>query len=175
MSLKFTVLGLINNKPMHGYEIMNIFAVSFARFWSVSPGQLYPLLRKVVDEELVEKSVNVQDGKPNAHIYTITEKGRNTFKEWLAEASDQLPLVRFDLMLKLFFYQQKDPQHCLDELQQLQATAATFLADLKKKHLSLQKELDPYQLLIIEGGIDMAKCNIEWVKKIETELKKQNK
>lgn len=175
MSLKYTILGLINEKPMHGYEIMNIFAVSFARFWSVSPGQLYPLLRKITEEELAEKSVCVHEGKPNAHIYTITNKGQKEFKAWLNESSDKLPLIRFDLMLKLFFYKQKSNKNCIDELAQLQKNSKLFISDLEEKHKELANHLDPYQLLIIEGGLDMARCSMKWVKKIEEELKKEMK
>ncbi|MCW8956477.1 MAG: PadR family transcriptional regulator [Gammaproteobacteria bacterium] len=172
MSLKYTILGLIKDKPMHGYEIKNIFSVSFARFWRVSPGQLYPLLRKILDEGLAKKSVHIQDGKPNAHVYSITKKGREEFKEWLNEPSDQLPLIRFDLMLKLFFYGQKNHQNCLNELKLLQEASKVFLADLGQKHDDLKNQLDPYQLLILEGGIDMAKCSMKWVNKIESKLKK---
>lgn len=48
--------------------------------YSISPGTLYPLLKSMVEEELIEKEdVNV-DGKIRKY-YSTTEKGKQLLKE----------------------------------------------------------------------------------------------
>lgn len=175
MSLKFAVLGLLAERPMHGYEMKQFFAASFAQLWHVSPGHLYPLLRKIVDEGLAHKQRLAQQGKPDAQVYHITDQGRAAFRTWLDQCDEGMPVIRYDFMLKLFFYSGKERQQALAEIQALKRSHQTFIDNLKEKQRGIAAHADAYQQLVIEGGIHMAQCGIQWLEQVQQQVEKEGK
>jgi len=170
MSLKYAVLGLLHERPMHGYEMKKIFEVSFARLWRVSPGQLYPLLRKIVSEGLAEKKVIRQEGRPNAHLYRITARGKSVFSDWLETPAAAMPLLRYDFMLKLFFYARLDRERAEEEIALLQEKHKDFVRRLRRTKGEIRDEADEFQLLILEGGILFARAGMKWLDRVRDAL-----
>jgi len=170
MSLKYAVLGLLHEKPMHGYEMKKIFEMAFSRLWRISPGQLYPTLRKIVTEGLAEKKVIRQEGKPDAHLYRITAKGKSVFADWLATPAASMPLFRYDFMLKLFFYEKLDRERAKEEIELLRKGHQDFIQQLRRMKMEVRDRADEFQLLIIEGGILFARAGMKWLDRVRSAL-----
>ena len=68
--LKFVILRLISERPMHGYEVMKALEDESKGYYRPSPGSVYPTLQMLDDEGYL--TVEEQDGKK---IYTITDEG----------------------------------------------------------------------------------------------------
>ncbi len=68
--LKFVILRLISERPMHGYEVMKALEEESKGYYRPSPGSVYPTLQMLDDEGYL--TVEEQDGKK---IYTITDEG----------------------------------------------------------------------------------------------------
>jgi DNA-binding PadR family transcriptional regulator len=69
--MKYVILKLLNERPMHGYEIMRELEDRMHGCYSPSPGTVYPTLQWLEDEGLVRgKEV---EGKK---VYEITDRGR---------------------------------------------------------------------------------------------------
>lgn len=86
MSIKFAILGLLHYKDMHGYRIKSHIERNFGHMWSINFGQIYPNLRSLLDDELVTMKVVATPGEkgPGRKLYSITDKGKQAFTEWLA-------------------------------------------------------------------------------------------
>lgn len=69
--LKFIILGMLADKPMHGYEVMQRLEEESGGFYSASPGSVYPALQMLQDQGHVRSEE--QDGK---RVYSITDEGR---------------------------------------------------------------------------------------------------
>lgn len=76
--LKYVILRLLRNKPMHGYEVMRALEEESGGWYRASPGSVYPTLQMLEDQGYVV--AKEQDGKK---VYTITDAGR----EYLVENS----------------------------------------------------------------------------------------
>ena len=88
---RFAVLGILTNGPMAGYDIKRNYDKGPSHFWREGFGQIYPILRKLTTEGLVEKRVEFHEGKPARKLYELTDKGWQTLREWLAvPPEDQL-------------------------------------------------------------------------------------
>jgi DNA-binding PadR family transcriptional regulator len=74
--LKYVILGLLKDKPSHGYEIMRALEDSFHGFYAPSAGSIYPTLQMLEDMGYVNSSD--RDGKK---VYTITPEGEQFLKE----------------------------------------------------------------------------------------------
>jgi DNA-binding PadR family transcriptional regulator len=69
--IRAAILALLNEGPMHGYQIMRELEERSGGAWRVSPGSVYPTLSQLEDEELVE--AEQQGGK---RVFSLTAAGR---------------------------------------------------------------------------------------------------
>ena len=74
--MKYVILKLLNEKPMHGYEVMKALEERMHGCYSPSPGAVYPTLQWLEDEGLVKSRDD--EGKK---VYEITEAGRKFLRE----------------------------------------------------------------------------------------------
>ncbi|MGC8986737.1 MAG: PadR family transcriptional regulator [Infirmifilum sp.] len=68
--LRVLVLTLLRNRPMSGIEIINQVELITGGLWRPSPGSVYPLLRELENEGLIEHTI-VNGQK----VYSLTDKG----------------------------------------------------------------------------------------------------
>ncbi len=91
-NLKYAILGLVNRQPMTGYDIKKAFEDrALSSFWHAEHSQIYPELKKLVDEGSLEFSTGIKGEKMETKTYTITEAGRADFIDWL---KDDVPVER---------------------------------------------------------------------------------
>ncbi|MEB3022187.1 PadR family transcriptional regulator [[Mycobacterium] crassicus] len=75
--VRLAILALLNERPMHGYEIIQQIADRSQGLWRPSPGSVYPTLQMLVDEGLISGSET--DGKKR--LFELTEDGRTAARE----------------------------------------------------------------------------------------------
>ncbi len=68
--MKYVILRLLRDKPMHGYEVMKALEEQTHGWYKPSPGTVYPTLQWLEDGGLV--TGEDQDGKK---VYSITDAG----------------------------------------------------------------------------------------------------
>jgi DNA-binding PadR family transcriptional regulator len=81
---RYYVLSLLKEKPMNGKEIMVETAERSGGAWKPSPGLVYPLLGKLLSEELIEETDKgysiTPKGEKELEVYLKRQKGfPNTF------------------------------------------------------------------------------------------------
>src|SRR4028119_2431100 len=106
---KYAVLGILSIEPMSGYDIRQTIERSIGNFWNESYGQIYPILRRLVADDLATCEVHHQVGKPARHVYTLTDKGWDVLHSWLDEPITTLHPTRNEFLLKLFFGRHATP------------------------------------------------------------------
>lgn len=74
--LKYVILRLLSEKPMHGYEVMRALEEESGGCYSASPGSVYPTLQMLEDQGYV-----VCEEKEGKKVYSITQEGRAFLKE----------------------------------------------------------------------------------------------
>jgi DNA-binding PadR family transcriptional regulator len=74
--LKYVVLSLVAERPMHGYEVMRALEEESGGCYSASPGSVYPTLQWLEDMGYV--AAEEEDGKK---VYRITDAGREFLEE----------------------------------------------------------------------------------------------
>jgi DNA-binding PadR family transcriptional regulator len=87
MSVRYAVLGLISQKPRHGYETRVAFEslVGGDENWEVKPAQIYTTLDRLEEAGLVERSSDLGEGaEPSRRVYQITAQGEEALQEWFA-------------------------------------------------------------------------------------------
>jgi DNA-binding PadR family transcriptional regulator len=97
---QYGILSLLSKKDMSGYDIKQMASKVAPFHWSESNAQIYPILKALEKEELVESHVDQKSGDRNRRIYAITTKGLDSLKSWLAEPTEPSS-SREELLLKL--------------------------------------------------------------------------
>jgi len=67
------VLGLLAERPMHGYEMISELEQRTGGVWRPSPGSIYPTLQMLEEEGLITAAEPGEGGKRR---YTLSDKGR---------------------------------------------------------------------------------------------------
>ena len=70
---RYYILELLQKKPHTGKEIIDTAVKESGGRWKPSPGLIYPLLGRLLDENLIEES---KDGK-----HQLSQKGKNTLQD----------------------------------------------------------------------------------------------
>ncbi len=81
--MKYVILSLLKDKPMHGYEVMKALEEHTSGCYTPSPGTVYPTLQWLEDEGLVRASE--VEGKK---VYEITDSGRAFLDEHKTTVED---------------------------------------------------------------------------------------
>lgn len=72
-TLKYAILGLLNRNPMTGYDIVKEFNFQLAEFWNAKHSQIYPELKKLVNEKLIVYDIKIS-GDVLRKSYTQSQK-----------------------------------------------------------------------------------------------------
>ncbi|MBI4408475.1 MAG: PadR family transcriptional regulator [Gemmatimonadetes bacterium] len=74
--LKYVILRLLKEKPMHGYEVMRALEEESGGWYRASAGSVYPTLQMLEDQGYVV--AKEEEGKK---VYSITDAGREYLHE----------------------------------------------------------------------------------------------
>ena len=176
--LELTVLGLLKERAMHGYELRKQLGAMLGPFWQVSWGSLYPTLRRLAKAGAVEKmaepaparrSTSRRRAASNASlsprrrktVYRITHKGEEMFSAMLEETAAAVDAEHFTLKLAFFRYLQPEARLALLERRRayLQEKLAQFKANLRE----YRERIDSYTLSLHKHGMAATESDIAWI------------
>ena len=85
MSLRHALLALLRVSPLTGYDLQKEFSVSVGHVWHAPDSQIYPELRKMEAEGLIEGEVLPWGTKGKKRQYRVTAEGDRFFLGWMNE------------------------------------------------------------------------------------------
>jgi DNA-binding PadR family transcriptional regulator len=101
---EFILLGLLAERPMHGYELAQLVSTDEAlrAIWHIEPSQAYFLLRKLTERGLIVETAEEQAGGPPRVIYAPTSGGLAALHAWLREPEGSPRGLRNAFLAKLY-------------------------------------------------------------------------
>lgn len=153
------ILGLLSGAPRSGYEMKAIVDRSTRYFWAASYGQIYPELRRLEEEGLVEGEDAPNGGRPRRR-YRLTAAGRESLREWLL-ADDTRIDVRDESLLRLFFADALSHAQALTLLDDRRKGFAAFVATLREMDSWPGKD-PPFVDLLLQYGIAYGEWEVQW-------------
>lgn len=163
---KYAILGMLSIAPMSGYDIKKRIEESISNFWTESYGQIYPILKSVVAEKLVTKTVEKGSGKPDRHVYSLTELGRTELQRWLSEGVTP-KVERNELLLKLFFGEEVALDTNIRHIEQYRELQQGLLERYRAIEADIQAKYkdnpnSPYWLLTVRYGQHVTQALLDW-------------
>src|SRR5258707_12735330 len=85
---RYALLGMLSIRPGSGYDIKKFMEQSTSNFWHESYGQIYPLLKQLVDEGLATSHTRNRKASLNATFIRLPAKGwKNCGRGWLTPSN----------------------------------------------------------------------------------------
>jgi len=170
-TLKYAILGLINRRPLTGYDITKEFNSGLVDFWYAKHSQIYPELKKLTDENLISYETIIQGEKLEKKLYTITENGNKCLQKWLEKDDPLEPTPKDIFRLKAYFCDEMDSDTLLRQFQSALNKHSERLEYLKNCMEELLKKKDVSKVsspqfgdyIVLNGAIMREKTYIDWL------------
>jgi DNA-binding PadR family transcriptional regulator len=167
--LEFAILGLLHDSPMHGYELRRRLNAIFGPLQAISFGSLYPRLRAMQSQGLIEIADTPEARFMPARSrvsYQLTGDGKERFQTLLDDAGpnswedDVFPLrfvffARTDARIRLRVLEGRRAR-LIERLSGLQGAADRFDGD------------DDYQRELQRHGVEAADQELKWLDQLIT-------
>ena len=109
LSPEYALLGLLEQRPAHGYELHQRLEYELGQIWRVSLSQVYNILTRLENQGFICGTVEEQARLPNRRAFHLTAEGRARFERWLkAPCGSSVKAVRVDFLTRLYFARQKE-------------------------------------------------------------------
>ena len=156
--LDFAILGLLRERPRHGYELKR--ALGELGFWQVSFGSLYPALRRL------EKRGHIAGARETGRrrSYGITPEGRTALADML-ESGDEGEESERGFQLRLAFMGYLRPERRIRVLEGRRAALVGRLRTARSSFLGARRgrTLDRYRLALMERRVQATEADIAWL------------
>lgn len=169
MGVKYAILGLLHYGDMHGYRIKELLVRDFGHMWTVNFGQIYPAMRSMQEEGLVTMARVEQENAPDRKLYSITEKGREEFREWLATEPERAMTLRDPFLLRFTFFNFGDDARSLELIEEQIKTYEEQLSE-RKSQLPRRSRGTLHAQLLGELGVSLNETMLEWLRHAQSEL-----
>jgi DNA-binding PadR family transcriptional regulator len=180
MSLTHALLGVLESRPMNGYELTKFFDSGARWIWSAPQSQIYTTLRKMQRDGLIEGSEQTRTTRMTSHVYSITDEGREELVNWVATPREQPP-TRDAFLLQALYFDDISPEAADAVVREFVETNERLIEQWKtqrdlllKKDTPLirerlrQRPADQHERIvqlkahIFQGQIDRALAAVQW-------------
>jgi DNA-binding PadR family transcriptional regulator len=182
MSLRGALLGLLTAEPMSGYDLNRILDETFGYVWTAPHSQIYPALRQMEREGLIQADVQ-RTGERERRVYRVLDAGSEYLRKWAAEPvvytgerdsahlkASMMHLLSLDECEALFrahlSYFRQRVVVWQTRVEAIESGHSTILrARLKTTDPKDHAKLIAFKLCSYEGSLMRARAEIEWAER----------
>ncbi|MCM8780529.1 MAG: PadR family transcriptional regulator [Candidatus Omnitrophica bacterium] len=157
------LLGLLKERPRHGYEIKKQIKQLLFLFAGVDLKSIYYPLRVLENKGLVEKRMMKSGRRPTRYIYRLTPKGEMRFQDLLTHSFLSFKRPQFSLDLSLYFLRYVQPKIAKRRLRARVLILKKLLRELRQTANSLRQKKAYALVLISEHNLRMIEAEIRFL------------
>jgi DNA-binding PadR family transcriptional regulator len=161
MSLRFGLLGLLAEEPLHGYEVKSRFERMLGGTWEVNVGQVYTTLQRLERDGLIEASGG--RGDRNRLAYRATSAGLDAFREWLDDPDREPQQLREEIYLKLLLALRQPDGQPRNVLVRQRRVYLQRLSDLGNLEEQARREGRHDLAILLRGALLHTEADLKWV------------
>jgi PadR family transcriptional regulator AphA len=183
VSLRYALLAILRVGPVSGYDLAKQFSLSVGHVWHAPDSQIYPELRKMEVEGLVEGEEQLRGQRGTRRVYHVTDTGHRAFLDWMNAPMDY-QRVRDPAHMRAAYLEWADPDAARAFLESHIAQWEGELAQWEGELLRIDSRTNPmlmrrlavtqpeerdrtvaYKHFAYEGLCDRARGEIEWARR----------
>jgi DNA-binding PadR family transcriptional regulator len=167
MSTRLVILGVLRERPLHGYEIKHIIEEHMGDWTNIAFGSIYFALKKLSEEGFVEKAgVEQEGGRPSRTIYQITEAGRAEFLRLLREVWGEAERHYYAIDIGLAFAgalpREEVKGYLKERIAQLEAIVRHV--DEHRTEQMAQPEVPAVAAAVFDHGLAHFRAELDWTR-----------
>lgn len=166
--LETAVLGLLNDSPLHGYELRKRLNLGLGAFRVLSYGSLYPCLKSlalrglIVGTESREAPPHALAGKRARIVYMLTADGKEHLQSVLASSGPSAwEDDSFDV--RFAFFGQTDAETRIRILEGRRSRLNERLETVRDSSARTRDRLDEYTLELQRHGLEQVEREVRWL------------
>lgn len=115
--ISYAVMSLVGRNGASGPELVEMASGAAPLFWTGAGSHVLRVARQLADEGYLVANTEPAKTRPRT-VYTMSAKGRRTFRAWLAQPSSY-PRIQHEAAIRLFASDLGDPEDVLNSLRAL--------------------------------------------------------
>jgi DNA-binding PadR family transcriptional regulator len=164
--LELAVLGLLKERPIHGYQLSRELGDSLGGLWRVSYGSLYPTLRRLERDGAIESEADDERGARRKKVYRITPKGEQVFLELLQGTPNDTQTEDARFRMRLAFFRYLPPETRIRLLERRRQALQARLSTLAESQRAGRGGADDYGRALIEHNRSVTESDITWLESL---------
>jgi DNA-binding PadR family transcriptional regulator len=172
--LELSVLGLLADTPMHGYELRKRLGAVLGAFRAFSYGSLYPCLKDLVGRGWITEDAPTPSrprasgrtpGRRSRIVYKLTAEGKEALHDMLAEAG---PSAWEDdnFGVHFAFFAQTDAATRMRILEGRRSRLEERLEGVRAALGRTRERLDTYTLELQQHGLESVEREVRWLNEL---------
>jgi DNA-binding PadR family transcriptional regulator len=171
LSVRNAILGLLAQRPRHGYELRAAFEalVGGEAIWDVKPAQIYTTLDRLEEGGLVAETGSGQDAGPEKRIYGITARGRSELNDWFdtgVEGEHQ----RDEFFIKMMLSIDDEKADPYKVIQAQRSELYKQLHDLTKRRNEADPKKELARIFSLDKMIMHLEADLKWLDLLDARL-----
>jgi Predicted transcriptional regulators len=177
--LELAILGLLNEAPVHGYELRKQLRLRLGGFRVFSYGSLYPALRRLTRAGLIVEDTDQPEPEPGAwsrrgrRVYQITAEGKERFAGMLSDCGPQT-WDDESFGVHLAFFSRTPAEARMRILEGRRRAVEERREGLRSALGRAREQIDRYTQELHQLGLDTCEREVRWLNElIESERAEQ--
>lgn len=171
MSVRHAILGLLHEKPRHGYDIRAAFEamVGGPAVWDLKPAQVYTTLRRLERDGLVAPAEPERIGGPERVVFRLTPEGSTALDGWFASGvhSDH---VKDHFWIKLMVATRSAGVDPRAVIRTQRATLYRELHAVTARRGELDRGVELSRVTLLDKAVMHLEADLRWLDMVEGRL-----
>jgi DNA-binding PadR family transcriptional regulator len=117
--------------PKHGYEIKKNVQEALGESFEINNNLLYPALRRFLEMGAITKKVEKTEGKPDRHVYLLTNAGEEIFNELIRDFPRKAAANPMEFLVRVALFDRLETE---DQLDILRIRIAVLEEEMERYH-----------------------------------------
>jgi DNA-binding PadR family transcriptional regulator len=161
--LKGAILGLVLERPGHGYDLGGRLGARLGPTWAIDPKRLYRLIDQLERAGLVAGKVESDPDNPRQHrtVYHATELAPGALALWLETLAPREP-TRAEIQAKIAAAREQDVPRLLLALRKYERDCLELLRDASEPPIPVRSWLGLVMDIVRDASEAQLQAEIEW-------------
>jgi len=171
VSVRNALLGLLEQRPRHGYELRAAFEalVGGKANWEVRPAQVYATLERLTEAGLIRPRSVTRGSGPEKRIYAPTPAGRRHLRAWLLAETERDP-QRDEFFVKLMIALATGGAQPRKLIRDQRTALFRRLHAVTARRQAIDPRTNLAHVLLLDKAVMHLEADLHWLEMIEARL-----
>jgi PadR family transcriptional regulator, regulatory protein AphA len=171
LTLEYVLLGLIEQNPVHGYDLYRQIKEmeGIPLIWNIKQSMLYALLDKLEGNDLIACTIIPGETRPSRKQYRLTKSGKTALHTWMQSPVQHGRDMRQDFLARLYFSCQSDKKASQLLIEQQRQVCMGWLDGFIKQYNEMDEHAT-FDRFVVSFRIAQVKGMLQWLETCEQDL-----